>query len=134
MEGARRGSNRRTDRTKENAMEDWRLTRRRFMQSGLAAGATGLAAAGLDAAAYARAPGANERIRIGQIGCGGRNRWHTQWVKNVAEQANATIMAACDVWKQQVESMVTHIKRRFEGDVKTFRDYRKMLEDKDIDA
>ena len=116
-------------------MKDKSWTRRRFLHTGMSAGMTAaVVARGLEAAAYARVADANERIRIGQIGCGGRNRWHTQWVKNVAEQANATVMAACDVWKQQVESMVSHIKRRFEGDVKTFTDYRKMLEDKDIDA
>ncbi len=111
------------------------LTRRRFLKNSLAAGAAaGFISTGLEAAAYARAPGANERIRIGQIGCGGRNRWHTQWVKNVSEQANAAIAAACDVWKQQVDSMGYHIKLRFGIDPKLHRDYRKLLEDKDLDA
>ncbi|MBI4605096.1 MAG: Gfo/Idh/MocA family oxidoreductase [Planctomycetes bacterium] len=110
-------------------MEPRRVTRRRFVQSTLALGA-----AGLTAAAYGRAAGAADRIRIGQIGCGGRNRWHTQWVKNVAVQANAAVVAACDVWKQQLESMASHIKRRFDLDPKLYADHRKLLEDNDIDA
>jgi predicted dehydrogenase len=111
------------------------VTRRSFLKDGIAAGAAaGIAVAGLEASAYGRAVGANERIHIGQIGCGGRNRWHTQWVKNVAEAANAEVMAAADIWKQQLESMSRHIKLRFGGEPKLFRDYRKLLEDKDVDA
>lgn len=110
------------------------LTRRRFIQRSLSAGAAGLAATGLGAGAYGRAMGANDRIRIGQLGCGGRNRWHTQWVKNVADQANAAVIAACDIWKQQLESMGAHIKRRFDLDPKLYADSRQLLDDRDIDA
>jgi predicted dehydrogenase len=111
------------------------VTRRRFLKGGVVAGtAAGLMTTNLDSASYGRVLGANEQIRVAQIGCGGRNRWHTQWVKNVAEEAKATIIAACDIWKPQVESMVDHIKRRFGGSPKTYTDYRKLLEDKDVDA
>ena len=111
------------------------LTRRRFIKKGIAAGAAAsIVYTSLDASAHARAPGANDRIRIGQVGCGGRNRWHTESVKNVAPEANAQVIAACDIWKPQLESMAPHIKRRFEVEPKLYTDYRKMLDDKDIDA
>lgn len=115
-------------------MKITKLTRRGFIERGLAAGAAGLAATGLDARAYGRAAGAGERIRIGQIGCGGRNRWHTQSVKNVADQGNAAVVAACDIWKQQLQSMAAHVKRRFDLDPKLHADHRSLLESKDIDA
>lgn len=115
-------------------MKDRSLSRRHFIQNGFAAGAAGFISAGLGASAYSRVLGSSERIRVGQIGGGGRNRWHTQWVRLVSEQANAAVVAACDVWKQQLESMGAHVKRCFDLDPKLFTDYRKLLEDKDIDA
>ncbi len=111
------------------------ITRRRFIHHGLAAGAAaGVIPASLDAAGYSRAPGANDQIRIGQIGCGGRNRSHTNSVFEVKDKARASITAACDIWRDQLYSMVGFIKKRFENEPAPYTDYRKLLESKDIDA
>src|ERR1041385_433800 len=110
------------------------ISRRRFMREGIATGtALGLLAPGLAAEGLHRVIGSNERVRIGQIGCGGRNSWHTTWVKNVSEQGNAAVVACCDIWRQKREWFSAQIEKRF-GPPKVFSDYRKLLEDRDIDA
>jgi predicted dehydrogenase len=65
--------------------------RRTFLQHS-AAGVAGAAA--LSAAAYARAGGANERLQVGLIGCGGRG---THDAKLFAALPNVEIAAVCDV-------------------------------------
>ncbi|MBM3335810.1 twin-arginine translocation signal domain-containing protein, partial [Candidatus Sumerlaeota bacterium] len=52
-------------------MSENRRTRRQFLKA-TAAGAAAAATASLTARSYARAIGANDRIIIGQIGCGDR--------------------------------------------------------------
>jgi len=107
-------------------MNEGNFTRRRFIQGGLAAGAAaGAFASRLEAAGFARVPGANERIHVGQIGCGGRNGSHTTSVWQANEHgANAEVIAACDIWVQQMERFAANIKRLFKNEPKRFRDYR----------
>ena len=52
------------------------IDRRTFVKQ--AAGA--LLATGMDARSYARVLGANDRIRIGQLGCGDRSQGHVHMV------------------------------------------------------
>lgn len=119
----------------DEIMNEKNLTRRRFIERSLAAGtAAGLASATLPASSYLKVVGASDRIRIGQLGCGGRNRWHTQWVKNVAGQGEAEVVAACEIWKQQRESMAAHIHRRFGEKPRLYASCDDLLGDKGIDA
>ena len=75
-------------------------------------------------------PGSNETINIGTIGLNSMGWWNT---KSFLRIPNVNLIAICDVDDRVLE------KRKVEMDnqgvkVKTFRDYRKLLEDKDIDA
>ena len=74
--------------------------------------------------------GSNETINIGTIGLNSMGWWNT---KSFLRIPNVNLIAICDVDDRVLE------KRKVEMDnqgvkVKTFRDYRKLLEDKDIDA
>src|ERR1019366_8210535 len=56
-------------------------------------------AAALTAAQYSRVMGANERVKLGVIGCGGRGTF----VMNVFKNNPVDIVAFCDVWETRAE-------------------------------
>ncbi|MFH1744120.1 MAG: Gfo/Idh/MocA family oxidoreductase [bacterium] len=110
-------------------------TRREFMKRGVQAGVSmGAIASGLSAVSYARVLGANDKIRIGIIGTGGRGRWHIGWVHRASETENAEVMAVCNIWNLQLDLAVDVVKERFSIDPKKYKDYRKLLEDDEIDG
>lgn len=90
--------------------------------------------------------GANEKIRMGFIGVGNRG---TQLLHMFMEQPDCEVAALCDVYEPYVlrdyskvnkryikdmERQIPKMGETFPNDVKRFKDYRKMLEDKSIDA
>ena len=90
---------------------------------------------GLTAKSYARVPGANERIRVGLIGCGGRNMWHNRWLYRTAEAGeNVEVVAGADVWDQKREHGAAQIQEVHEVKPKTFKHYQELLEQDDIHA
>ncbi|NLC80487.1 MAG: Gfo/Idh/MocA family oxidoreductase, partial [Lentisphaerae bacterium] len=103
-------------------------TRRSFLRraSGAAAGLGAWQALSAD-----RVAGANERVNIAIIGCGGRGRFI---LRVMLEEAGARCVAVCDLSDERMDQMWAFIqpvqpeKPRFE------KDYRKILEAKDIDA
>jgi predicted dehydrogenase len=115
-----------------------RITRRDFFQQSNALALAGGAALAATAAApgIARgAVGANDRIRIGIIGCGGRNHFlMNRWVYEACQAHNGTVVACCDIWRQRREPFAGEIEKKYGAKAKVFADYRKLLEDKDIDA
>jgi predicted dehydrogenase len=78
------------------------------------------------AAAQARIFGANERIRVGSIGPGGRGRYLIGEFKEIG----AEIPAVCDIYQPNLEA---GLKAASTGAVQ-YKDYRKLLEDKSLDA
>jgi len=100
-----------------------KLDRREFMQkTALATGAMGLASA-----SYNRVLGANERIRVGVIGCG-RMGSHNLKVQQKTKMAN--IAAVCDVYEPNLQ----HALKKVNGKTDRYTDFRKILDRKDIDA
>jgi predicted dehydrogenase len=86
-------------------------------------------AAGMTALSYQRVLGANERINLALIGCGGRGRGVARSMKEVAPNDVAYI-AAADVYMTNTEQA-----RTWAGaDAKGFQDFRKVLDMKDVDA
>ena len=72
------------------------LTRRDFVTTA-AVGATALT---FTARSYARITGANDRIRIAQIGCGGRGRLaHMDGVHKHDAEQNVEFVAVSDPWR-----------------------------------
>jgi len=78
------------------------------------------------ASAPATVLGANDRVRVGVIGAGGRGRFLTAQFKEIG----AEMAAVCDVYEPNLQA---GLKEAATG-AKSFSDYRKLLEDKAIDA
>jgi predicted dehydrogenase len=93
---------------------------------------TFLAAAG-SAVAAARAAGANDRLRLGLIGAGGRGTDHLRELIRLKD-LNIDITALCDVWKVSRERAEATIERNFGAKPKSTTDYRELLSWKDVDA
>src|SRR5438128_12302132 len=74
--------------------------------------------------------GANDRIAVGFIGVGNQGMAHVKSMMGHTSDNNIILAAACDVSKEQLKNAATTI-----GDgCKTYGDYRKLLENKDIHA
>jgi predicted dehydrogenase len=82
------------------------------------------------APATGRVIGATDRIIVGVIGVGPQGLLHVNKMKDGAEKNNAAIAAVCDLWEKRREAA----KAIVGGDCKTYDDYRKLLDQKDIDA
>src|SRR5262249_34702361 len=95
------------------------LTRRTFVAAA-ATGALTLAAG--------RALGANDRIRIAVIGCGGMGSGHLRQLVKRAEADNVQVVGVCDVYERRIE------RAKKTGSCEGYGDYRKILERKDVDA
>src|SRR5712691_11584012 len=101
------------------------LSRRTFMG----------AAAAWPAASYARILGANDRIQIGQIGCGHRAAGHRHMLKMSAEtDSNFDLRSVCDLWSVNRERAADDAQRLFGKRPKTFQYSEEMLADPDLDA
>src|SRR5574340_116759 len=79
------------------------------------------------AASSARIWGANDRLRLGVIGTGGRGTYHTG---NLAKRTDVEVVAVCDVYKTRAQAACE--KAGIAADV--VQDYRRVIERKDIDA
>lgn len=125
-----------------------KTTRRDFIKK------TSLAVAGLSLAPAGfpivdvnkRIIGANDKVRVGFIGVGNRG---TQLLHLFMEQPDCEVAGLCDVYKpyttrdystvlprfiKDMGSRIPKMGENFPKQVKQYADYRKMLENKDIDA
>jgi predicted dehydrogenase len=105
-----------------------RITRRGFVGAlSVTAGSAALLGAGGAAAGV----GPNEKIRLGLIGAGSRGN---QVLKTFLENAEADVISVADVDDQHATETAEFIEKKRELKPKTMRDYREMLDDKNIDA
>src|SRR5664280_1612207 len=112
------------------------LDRRDFLKSVSATGLTLTAATSAMAAksgskmSGGRVIGANDRINIGVIGCGGRGRYDADAFSAFATKNNnaCQIVAACDVYEKRKKMVADKFK------VKGYLDYRELLNQSDVDA
>ncbi|HIJ51657.1 MAG TPA: Gfo/Idh/MocA family oxidoreductase [Planctomycetes bacterium] len=106
------------------------MTRRHFIRkAGTAAAA--LTAVGATTKHFTgNVLGANDRIGIGFIGCGGRSHAHLQTVHYLKTQkgANVDIVAACDVYKPRLQKVVDGYK------AKGYMDHHELLADPNVDV
>jgi len=94
------------------------ITRRDFMKT---------TAVGLTALSASRVWGANERINVGLIGFGLIGRFHLAALK---EQPDVQVTAVCDVHQGRVAQAAAMAG----GNSAQYGDFRKLLEDKNVDA
>jgi len=91
-------------------------------------------AAGIDARSYARVLGANDRIRLGQLGCGSRSEGHVHMTQLAAKQMPVETIAVCDLWSLAREHRAAQVKKAFDLEPKIYRYSEEMLANKDIDG
>ncbi len=97
--------------------------------------ASGVAlAAGISAKSYARILGANDRIRLGQLGCGGRSEGHVHMVQLAARQMKVETVAVCDLWSLAREHRAAQVKRVFNLEPQVYKYSEEMLARADIDG
>lgn len=113
------------------------ITRRNFI-SKTTVGIAGAAVTGkipsMSAASYQRIIGANDRINIGFLGCGGRSRGLMNMVKMSEKDKNLGVVAVCDIWKLNKEKAAANCKKLFGADVKQFKYSEDMLQMPGLDA
>src|SRR5438132_5663220 len=89
----------------------------------------------LTARSYSRIVGANDRIQIGQIGCGHRAAGHRQMLKMSAEtDPNFDLRSVCDLWSMNRERAADDARRLFGRRPKTYQYSEEMLADPGLDA
>ncbi len=96
------------------------FTRRDFHKQAAAAGA-------VTALGAARALGANDRVRLGFVGLGNRG---DQVLDAFLKHKDAEVVAVCDVYQPYIDFAA----RKAGTSPKPYRDYRQLLDQKDIDA
>src|SRR4051812_49212320 len=62
------------------------------------------AAMATTAASYAQIRGANDRLRIGIVGCGGQARDHMRNLVRMREPDNIDILNVCDIYTKRAEA------------------------------
>jgi predicted dehydrogenase len=85
------------------------------------------------AVAASRVLGANDRIRLGMIGTGGRATDHIRDLARLRD-LNISIAATCDVWRPNREKGVALVEKSFGEKPRSTTDYRELLSWKDVDA
>src|SRR5688572_15371377 len=94
------------------------LSRRRFVYSSAVAGASLWAGPFIT-----RGASPNKKLNIGMIGVNGKG------TENIKGMAGENIVALCDVDGQSLDKAATQFPK-----AKTYRDFRRMFEQKDLDA
>jgi predicted dehydrogenase len=103
------------------------ITRRRFLRE------SGVAAAGLSLGPALLAQGTqpNEKLVLGLIGCGDMGRAN---MKNLLQTGQVNIAAVCDVDSTHLQNAVKDLTTAGKSAPKTYKDFRQLLEQKDINA
>lgn len=108
------------------------LTRREFLGRSGAVVAVGMGTLPAAAKAFAldattKTVGANEKIVVGFIGVGGRGMSH---LRSFAAQPDVEVGAVCDVYEAHLQAAL----QQAGSGAKGYSDFRKLLEQKDLDA
>ena len=103
-----------------------RVSRRAFL---------GGAVAPVTAASYSRIVGANDRIQIGQIGCGHRAVGHRNMLK-MSQQTdpNFDLRSVCDIWSVNAKKAADHAEKLFGKRPRIYKYSEEMLADLELDA
>jgi len=104
-------------------MDGNRVSRRQFLRTT----ATTAGSALLSAASHKNVRAANERVRVGMIGIGLIGKRH---LLDFMAQPDVEIAAVCEVYEPRLQEGISISGGRAEG----YKDFRKMLDRKDIDA
>src|SRR5215469_18738865 len=87
----------------------------------------GVIGAGLTARSYGRVLGANDRIALAQLGCGGRSEGHVHMAQMASKQIPVETIAVCDLWKLARDRRAAQVKEAFDLDPKCYKYSEEML-------
>lgn len=104
------------------------ITRRTFLRRSLVASS----AAGLPLAVTSRALGANDEIRVGVVGVGGRGAG--SHVPGMQRQPGVRVVALCDPDRGRMGRCAEAFERQHQRKVDQYADVRKLLDRKDVDV
>ncbi|MDP2885305.1 MAG: Gfo/Idh/MocA family oxidoreductase [Ignavibacteria bacterium] len=104
-------------------------SRRDFLKKA-ALGTAGLAI-GLNAKSYARILGANDRVNFAVIGLHGRGYAHLECIR---QNKGAMVTHVCDVDRRELDKFAAATEKSFSQAPVKEKDFRKILESKDVDA
>ena len=106
------------------------IPRRSFLKSSITAGLGTAALGNLAQSTWAKPLGANEAIRLAVVGCRGKGSGH---IREFMKLADCRVVAICDPDQAILDREVSRLKE-VEHHVKTYLDFRKLLEDDEVDA
>jgi predicted dehydrogenase len=86
------------------------------------------------ATSYARILGANDRILLGQLGCGQRSSGHVHMAHLASRQTPVQVVAVCDLWNLAREERAVQVSNAFHLQPKKYQYSEQMLADPDLDA
>ncbi|MHC4594765.1 MAG: Gfo/Idh/MocA family protein [Planctomycetota bacterium] len=101
------------------------VTRRYFLKSAFVGGVAA-------ALPYSRVRGANDQIRVGLVGCGGRGRG--AHIPSFEQQKGVTVVALSDADRQRMAEAAKMIESKYGHTVEQYADMRKMFDRRDIDV
>jgi predicted dehydrogenase len=110
-----------------------KIERRDFIKTSVAAAGAGVVAGKASGApAVGNVQGANDRVRVGLIGCGGQGNWDAN---DFAKQPNVEIVALADVYEGSInETLASKALKLDAARTAKYKDFRRLLDDKTIDA
>jgi len=106
------------------------MKRREFIEKSAVLG-SGLAAAGMISPKPSRAVPANDKIRLGIMGLGGRGTFLTS---RLVERSDVDILYLCDVNARQLGRAAEEVRSRRNTWPKMIQDFREMLDDQTLDG
>lgn len=106
--------------------------RRNFLE--LSAMSTGALLAGPRSASLQASIGANDMLRVGIVGPGGRGTSLMKDFFHAAPSYNARITAVCDIWNKRREAAAARVKEVHGAEPRVYRRIEELLADKNIDA
>ncbi len=128
-------------------MKKKKESRREFLsKTGMAAAGVTIGTSGVSASSYSRILGANDRVRVGFIGVGNRG---TQVMHEFMNEPDCEVAALCDVYEPYITrdrskvnpryieatpQQIPKMGENFSNKTGRYSDYRKLLDDKTIDA
>lgn len=108
-----------------------RVSRRRFLKSGIGAAAGGFVVLNSHPSLLSSVRGANDDVRIAVAGINGRGGDH---VSHFQSLEGVRVVALCDPDKKVLADRVKQFEGKNNASVKGYADVRKLLDSKDIDA
>jgi predicted dehydrogenase len=109
-----------------------KMKRRTFLKSSVAAAGVVAGGEALGVPALGQVLGANDRIRVAAIGCGGQGNWD---MTDFVRQPDVELVGLCDVFQGSIDKTLARKDLNLDAKkVKTYKDFRAVLDQKDIDA